>query len=48
MSDFKYTFCSRTFATCNRLNKYISVYILSANNDDDHSTLNTLLIIAIS
>ena len=43
MSDFKCTFCPRTFATCNGLSKHMSVCILSADNDDDHSTLNTLV-----
>ena len=42
MADFKCSFCPRTFATRNRLSKHMSVYILSANNDNDYSTLNIL------
>ena len=42
MSNFKCTFCPRTFAIRNGLSKHMSVCILSADDDDDHSTLNTL------
>jgi len=43
MSDFKCSFCPRTFATHNRLSKHMSVYILSADYDDEHTSLNTTI-----